>query len=83
MSARACRLDQLVLEVRFFSADPSGAWRVQLQGGGGSQRGALATDDNAADGRHGVHLGLQSGAQRDELGEEVGIMMMPTSWVVR
>jgi len=43
----------------------------------------LATDDNAADGRHGVHLGLQSGAQRDELGEEVGIMMMPTSWVVR
>ncbi|UJV40504.1 hypothetical protein CVT30_12100 [Streptomyces sp. AMCC400023] len=29
----------------------SGAWRVQLQGGGGSQRGALGTDDNAADAR--------------------------------
>ncbi|OWA11993.1 hypothetical protein B9W62_08115 [Streptomyces sp. CS113] len=30
-------------------ADPSGVWCVQLQGGGGRQRGALATDDNAAD----------------------------------
>ncbi|PWE09618.1 hypothetical protein DD630_24680 [Streptomyces sp. BSE7F] len=32
------------------SADPSGVWCVQLQGGGGRQRGALATDDNAAGG---------------------------------
>ncbi|THA99540.1 hypothetical protein E6R61_03070 [Streptomyces sp. LRa12] len=32
-------------------ADPSGVWCVQLQGGGGRQGGALATDDNAADGR--------------------------------
>ncbi|TGN74919.1 hypothetical protein E5083_22505 [Streptomyces bauhiniae] len=30
-------------------ADPSEAWCVQMQGGGGRQRGALATDDNAAD----------------------------------
>ncbi|KAF5991515.1 hypothetical protein BOG92_006095 [Streptomyces sp. WAC00263] len=29
----------------------SGAWCVQLQGGGGSRRGASASDDNAADGR--------------------------------
>ncbi|OWA10594.1 hypothetical protein B9W64_20995 [Streptomyces sp. CS159] len=28
---------------------PSGVWCVQLQGGGGRQGGALATDDNAAD----------------------------------
>ncbi|MEU1158994.1 hypothetical protein ABZ369_39290, partial [Streptomyces sp. NPDC005918] len=26
----------------------SGVWRVEMQGGGGRQRGALATDDNAA-----------------------------------
>ncbi|THC57954.1 hypothetical protein E7X38_08035 [Streptomyces sp. Akac8] len=29
----------------------SGVWCVQLQGGGGSRRGASASDDNAADGR--------------------------------
>ncbi|QFI44445.1 hypothetical protein E6R61_13350 [Streptomyces sp. LRa12] len=27
----------------------SGGWCVQLQGGGGSRRGASASDDNAAD----------------------------------
>ncbi|THC54482.1 hypothetical protein E7X38_19090 [Streptomyces sp. Akac8] len=32
-----------------FSAHPSGVWCVQLQGGGGSRRGASASDDNAAD----------------------------------
>ncbi|QFI40505.1 hypothetical protein FQ762_00990 [Streptomyces coelicolor A3(2)] len=32
-------------------ADPSGVWCVQVQGGGGRQGGALATDDNAADAR--------------------------------
>ncbi|QFI43362.1 hypothetical protein FQ762_16960 [Streptomyces coelicolor A3(2)] len=34
-------------------ADPSGVWCVQLQGGGGRQGGAPATDDNAADARAG------------------------------
>ncbi|QBJ91547.1 hypothetical protein D0Z67_15465 [Streptomyces seoulensis] len=29
----------------------SGVWCVQVQGGGGSRRGASASDDNAADGR--------------------------------
>ncbi|WP_063619352.1 IclR family transcriptional regulator domain-containing protein [Streptomyces exfoliatus] len=39
-AARACLLDQ--------AGSGSGAWCVRSQGGGGSQRGALATDDNAA-----------------------------------
>ncbi|PTH88514.1 hypothetical protein C9J60_06490 [Streptomyces sp. A244] len=30
---------------------PGGVWCVQLQGGGGSRRGASVTDDNAADAR--------------------------------
>ncbi|MFG2126468.1 MFS transporter [Streptomyces sp. NPDC048751] len=46
---RACRLDQAGCKSRCLAADPSGGWCVQLQGGGGRQRGALATDDNAAD----------------------------------
>ncbi|WP_239079277.1 MFS transporter [Streptomyces sp. SID7909] len=42
-TARAFRLDQ--------AGSGSGVWCVWLQGGGGRQRGALATDDNAADTR--------------------------------
>ncbi|QEU65585.1 hypothetical protein CP966_10045 [Streptomyces galilaeus] len=34
----------------------SGVWCVQLQGGGGSDGGAIATDDNAADGRAGPRV---------------------------
>ncbi|BFO16452.1 hypothetical protein SHKM778_28400 [Streptomyces sp. KM77-8] len=33
-----------------FAARLSGVWCVRLQGGGGRQGGALATDDNAAGG---------------------------------
>nr|WP_308286602.1 GNAT family N-acetyltransferase [Streptomyces griseorubiginosus] len=47
----ACPADQAGFEKGSPSADPSGAWRVQLQGGGGSHGGAMATDDNAADAR--------------------------------
>nr|WP_240983038.1 GNAT family N-acetyltransferase [Streptomyces sp. S3(2020)] len=49
--ARACPADQAGFAERPLSADPSGAWRVQLQGGGESHGGAMATDDNAADAR--------------------------------
>ncbi|QFI45552.1 hypothetical protein FQ762_29430 [Streptomyces coelicolor A3(2)] len=42
-------MDQAGRSRRCLVADPSGVWRVQLQGGGGRQRGALATDGNAAD----------------------------------
>ncbi|QCR48880.1 hypothetical protein EF919_08310 [Streptomyces sp. WAC02707] len=42
-------MDQVGRERRRDATDPSGAWCVQLQGGGGRQRGALTTDDNAAD----------------------------------
>ncbi|BDE39408.1 hypothetical protein SLITK23_26530 [Streptomyces lividans] len=42
-------MDQAGRGRRCLVADPSGVWCVQLQGGGGRQRGALATDDNAAD----------------------------------
>ncbi|MFI6014593.1 LLM class flavin-dependent oxidoreductase [Streptomyces sp. NPDC051243] len=58
------RLDQAGCEVLRPSADPSGVWCVQLQGGGGSRRnggppcsseveslGESASDDNAADAR--------------------------------
>ncbi|MBZ6113191.1 hypothetical protein KVH23_27630, partial [Streptomyces olivaceus] len=44
-------MDLVGFRQRCFVADPSGVWCVQLQGGGGRQGGALATDDNAADAR--------------------------------
>ncbi len=49
LGPRGCRLDQAGRSLRCLVADPSGVWCVQLQGGGGRQRGALTTDDNAAD----------------------------------
>ncbi len=46
---RACLPDQAGSEPPRLPAGPSGGWCVQLQGGGGSRRGASATGDNAAD----------------------------------
>ncbi|CAK7282310.1 hypothetical protein SGPA1_20276 [Streptomyces misionensis JCM 4497] len=54
---RRCHRHQPVLTSRVFRLDQagsgSGARCVQMQGGGGSRRGASATDDNAADARAG------------------------------
>ncbi|QDI68940.1 hypothetical protein CD934_09740 [Streptomyces calvus] len=65
------------------STGPSGVRCVQLQGGGGRQRGALATDDNAADARAGPRdpgmiqttdpsRGPRSGSPREPRGDPDG-----------
>ncbi|QIP68990.1 hypothetical protein EZV63_03185 [Streptomyces sp. VN1] len=51
--ARGCRSDLVGSRQRRLVADPSGVGCVQLRGGGGRQRGALASDDNSADVRAG------------------------------
>lgn len=46
---RTCPADQVAGDRRSFGTPGSGVWCVQLQAGGGSRRGAAASDDNAAD----------------------------------